>query len=120
MFFSVLQVSAFALLAQVELIPNQDYSIRRFAEVVEDAVEAEELTPQEKLIALRAKLVIAERELDEMEQKRELASTPQQREEAPKVVHLRAAKAKVDHYKISIKQMEKMVLNQKKTPKKSR
>lgn len=95
---------------QVEIVPSEDYSTRRFAEVVATALETENLTPQERLISLRAKLVIAERQLQDLQNRRETAKSPQEHEEAPKIVHLRAAMARVDHYKLKISELEKSIL----------
>jgi len=95
---------------QVELLPGNDYAIKRFAEVVEQAVEAENQSKQEALISYRAKLVIAERNLVAMESKRADAQSATQKEEAPKVIHFRAAHARIDHYKIKIKKLEKDIL----------
>ncbi len=104
---------------QVEIVSPQDYSIKRFKEVIDIAMESENDSPQEKLISYRARLVIAERQLADLKDRRNNAQTPQQREEGPKLVNIRAAAAKVDHYRIKVSSLEKSILAAKsKKPKK--
>jgi hypothetical protein len=92
--------------AGVELLSSQDYSVKRFQEVIAEEVEKQNQSRQEKLISLRAKLAIAERKLDEISRRRALAATPQEIEEAPKTIHVRAARSRVDHYRLTLKSLE--------------
>lgn len=98
------------LVAQADLVSLEAYSIRRFGEVLESAVEDTEATPQERLIALRAKLAIAERHYADLQAKRKNAKTSQEQEAAPRVVQLRAAEARIDHYQAVIRRIEQSVL----------
>lgn len=95
---------------QLEIVKAQDYATRRFAEVISNAVDADNLSPQEKLTALRARVITAERQFNELQAKRGNAQTPQEKEEAPKIVQLRAAEARVDYYKSKISELERQVL----------
>lgn len=115
--FCVLAV--FSLISQtesIEIFRPEDYSIKRFSEVVAAAEEELNQPPQERLIALRARLAIAERKLSELQERRSRASTAQEREDAPKIIHLRAAEARVDHYRIRIQALEKSILAAQKKP----
>lgn len=105
---------------QLEIVSPQDYSIKRFKEVVDQALESENDSAQEKLISYRARLVISERQLADLKDRRNSAQSPQQREEAPKLVHIRAAQAKVDHYRIKIGKLEKSILAEKSKKQKKR
>ena len=99
-----------SLSAQLEIVSTQDYATRRFAEVISTAVAAQDANPQERLIALRARLVIAERQFSELKTKRTNAKSSQEKEESPKIVHIRAAESRVDHFQLKISQLEREIL----------
>lgn len=112
-------IAALSLISQtesIEIFRPEDYSIKRFSEVIASAEEELNLPPQERLIALRARLAISERKLSELQERRNRASTSQEREDAPKIIHLRAAEARVDHYRIRIQALEKSILASQKKP----
>ncbi len=109
------------LISQPDIVPSEEYSIKRFSEVLETAVEDAEASPQEKLIALRAKLVIAERLYADMQSRRKNAATAEERENAPRIVQLRAAEARIDHFQMLILRTERRVLQTRNaSPKNSR
>ncbi len=89
-----------------EVIRPTEYSVDRFQEVISAHLEDHPENNRDTLIGLRAKLAIAERTVDSLKKKREEALTPKLREEAPKVIHIRAAQARVDHYRKKLRELE--------------
>lgn len=51
----------------VSFVPADSYAIRRFAEVIEDFQTSEQMSLREKLIQRRAKLLLTEQHLDELD-----------------------------------------------------
>lgn len=106
-FFAIQWVLAGSIYGQsFEVIRPSEYSVDRFQEVISAHLEDNPENKQDILIGLRAKLVIAERTVDTLKKRREEALTPKLREEAPKIIHIRAAQARVDHYRKKLRELE--------------
>lgn len=93
------------------LEPNS-YALKRFEEVILNAQAEESDDLQERLIELRAKLLLAERDLSLMERESEDQGT-----EPPKPFLKKAARAKVDHFQQLLKDAEAKTLAQRKKKK---
>ncbi len=92
-----------------EVLRPSEYSVDRFQEVISAHLEDNPDNSRDILIGLRAKLAIAERTVEALRKKREEALTPKLREEAPKIIHIRAAQARADHYRKKIRELESAV-----------
>ena len=94
------------LLAQSDdttrLVKPDAYAIKRFEEVVEAGRAEENLSPQERLISLRARLVIAERKLEDLS-----SSTN------PRASQMKAANARVDYFRKRVSDLEESILKDK-------
>lgn len=94
-----------------ELVRPDAYAIKRFEEVIEQSQKQAEEAPEERLIALRAQLVIAERNMADLKK-----GNPGS--EAAKPQALRAAQARIDYYQKDIDRFEAKILKEKRNPKK--
>src|SRR4051812_35666468 len=87
--------------SQAEINRSEDYSIRRFGEVIEAYVKNEAMPPQEELISLRAKLILAERRWSDLKQV-PLDSSGEEKKDATRVQVLKAAQAEMNYYQAKI------------------
>ncbi len=93
----------------IRLVEPKEYTVKRFNEVIDDAIKAEEdTTPQEKLIAARARLAVAERRLEDLKVT-SISATPGAPVDANDV---KAAEARVDHYQKTILALESKILRE--------
>lgn len=99
----------------VEIVRPENYSIRRFQEIVQDAKPKDEKSPQEELISIRAKLVIAEQRLQDLKnrQRQQQLTPPLLESSLVKEVHLRSAQSQVDHYAKLVERSEEKILKDK-------
>ncbi len=102
----------------VEIVSPENYSVKRFQEVVAENLGNSAETPEEKLIEARARLVVAERRLQELRNALDNPSKESPKEEPPKPQALKAAEARVDHYRIKIAELEKKTLKEKRRERK--
>lgn len=96
-----------------EVLRPSEYSVDRFQEVISTYVDEVPEGNQDAMIFFRAKLTIANRNLEELKKRRQEAITPKLREEAPKVIHIRAAQARADHYRKKLIELERNVVRPK-------
>jgi hypothetical protein len=101
----------------VSFVPADSYAIRRFAEVIDHHVQNSEVSPRERLIQLRARLLLADQKLDENEggaspDKPVLGSLTKESQR-------KSLEALQDHLKKQIKKIERQI-TQKKSPKTAR
>lgn len=109
-FISLALVSSFAFADQkqadkdVRLVRTESYSITRFQEVVESAMDDEPTSLKDRLIRLRAQLEIAKRDLEQLNQRNEVPDKDQHE------LYVRAAQAQVDHFRQLIARTERKAL----------
>jgi len=89
-----------------EILRPSEYSVDRFQEVISVYVDEIPETKRDALAVYRSKLNRAEQSLEILRKRREEAITPKLREDAPKVIHIRAAEARVEHYKKKVRLLE--------------
>jgi hypothetical protein len=114
-------VKGFVILLSILASPRQEensirpeYSTRRFNEVIDSYLKAEDITPQEQLISYRAKLVLAERRWNELKEvlPTENGQEPEKRDPT-RLVMIKAAQAEMNHYQIKIAKLEEQILREK-------
>lgn len=94
--------------------PVNDYSTRRFNEVIDAYLKGESASLQEQLISYRAKLVIAERRWAELRDYRDAEARPDaEKNTTGRSALLKAAQAEMNHYQIKIARLEEQVLREK-------
>ena len=103
---SLLMLPALLNAQSFEILRPSEYSVDRFQEVVSVYVDEIPETKREALTVYRSKLSRAEQSLQILKKRREEAITPKLREDAPKVIHIRAAEARVEHYKKKVRLLE--------------
>ncbi|MDB5038272.1 MAG: hypothetical protein JWQ35_1800 [Bacteriovoracaceae bacterium] len=95
---------------EAELVKPEEYSTRRFQEVIDAFQKTRIKNIQEDLIALRAKLIIAERRWYELKEKRDATTPEAEKRELNRSQFLRAAQAEMNHYQTKIARLEEEIL----------
>lgn len=114
-FFEISTFAADKSQGAIEIVRPESYSIRRFQEVIRQSSTDEEKSPQEELIAMRAKWVIAQQRLQDLKNRyhQQQLAPPLNESALVKEVHLRSAQAQVDHYAKLVERNEGKILKEK-------
>lgn len=89
-----------------EIVDPEAYVIKRFQEIIEDNQVGENLSLQEQLITQRAKLSIAKKRLDDLQNQTDT--------ETPKYTKIRAVRALVSHHELQVTRLAKQIKKRRK------
>ena len=98
-----------------EIVKSDDFSVRRFQEIVEANLKNNPKSPQESLISLRAKLILAEKRWSEIrDAKLDVNADAEKRDTvANRAQLLRASQAEMNYYQSKIERLEDQILKEK-------
>ncbi|MBN8554499.1 MAG: hypothetical protein J0L93_03560 [Deltaproteobacteria bacterium] len=99
--------------SKVEIVRPETYAVKRFGEIVSNFQDRDELSPQEELISSRARLMIAQRKLSELQsppRKTDGKSDVKIDKGEMREVRMKAARAEIDHYQHLVSRLEQKIL----------